>query len=805
MIYKKSRISIIYVLTFIIFFLMQSCGGSSEKERQAISIKTTTNLLISIRKRGKNIFEMLKPGFCPMGGKIKGDITIWKNSNTYKIKYKCTVDGKEKDIEVRLSYSDDESQFNVKSSPFDDLDVEKRYLIGDINLRAGEHIWGFGENFDSVENTGFQRPMQLEIAPWSKSGLNEVHLPIPFYISSRGYGFFIDSYSEGEWDVGYSDPSTIKFQFYTNELKGYIFLEEDPYEIIKKYIEITGKPALPPEWGFGILWWRDEYDNEDEIMDDINKLRELDIPLSVVWIDAPWETGHNTYDYNPVQFPDPWGMITRMRNKGVLTFNWITEHINNPSKDPATKPYFDYGVKHNFFVKNSAGGPLILPWGRGNGAILDFTNPEASKWWRSLVEKPLMAGGYGFKLDYGEDVIPYLSLSRGSIAHMFIYDFYNGENETQMHAYYKYLYHKNAMDACQAIHGLDCFLIARTGTIGDQQNVTAIWPGDLDNDFSWSTANWGHSAPDGTPPGNVGGLKAAVLASINLNIVGFPYFGSDIGGYRGGTPEADVMARWIEFGAFSPIFQYGGAGDRRPWVVYDTKLIDIFRKYTQLYVKMFPYIYSAALKAHEGYPMVKSISMEYKNNEETWKYPFEYLFGDTILVAPVVDDTDRVSIYLPKGTWYDFYTEEIIKGPHLLGGYLAPLDVIPHFARAGSILYLHTIPQTFIDVTGMITLKDVEKELDAEAFLFGSFSSSYYNGVTIAFQGDRGKGILTIDIPKGFVIKKFDLILPYYSGDAKVTDLTEGSPLNGLFEGNKVEITNLTGYHKIQIIHGVLK
>ncbi len=788
------------ILVFLLVFpVLYSC--SEEKgTTSTVTFSQPEGTLFAVSYRGNPLFSMPLPGFCPEDGSVETPPTLKVEKDGASLSYSCKVGEDEIPVKVSLTMEEKGIMFRTSAESMDKLDPEKRYLYGYVELHEGEHVWGLGENFDSIDNVGFRRPMQMELAPWSDSGLNEVHLPIPFYISSRGYGLFVSSYSEGEWDVGASNSELITFSFYSSELTGYLFFGK-PYDVIKRYVATTGRPALPPKWSFGILWWRDEYYNEGEIMDDIDHLRALNVPLSVVWIDAPWETGHNTYDYNPAQFPDPWGMIRRMRKKGVITFNWITEHINDPSNDPATEPYFAYGEEEGYFVTNADGNPLILPWGRGKGAIVDFTNPRAAAWWRSLIEKPLMVGGYGFKLDYGEDVIPYLSLSVGGRSHLFMYHFYNGKDETQMHSYYKFLYHKNAMEACREIHGSNCFLIARTGTIGDQRNVTAIWPGDLDNDFSWSTANWDEPAPDGTPPGRVGGLKAAILGGINLNMVGFPFFGSDTGGYRGGTPDKEVMARWIEFEAFSPIFQYGGDGDRRPWVVYDEELTDIFVKYTRLYVKMFPYIYTGALKALDGEPIMKSISMEYPEDTTTWGYPFEYLFGNTILVAPVVDPGTIRSIYLPGGLWYDMNTGEIIKGPIKME-YDAPLDVIPHFARGGSVMYLEEIPQTFIDEPGFLTLSDVEKKVTVDIYAMNSFADDYYNGVKISFQRlSSFMGYLVLEIPEDVEVSKINFIVPASSGEFEIEE-EKGEDFSWTADGNKLEIIPETGYYKFILVWG---
>jgi len=596
-----------------------------------------------------------------------------------------------------------------------------KWAGGCYNLDKTEHIVGLGENFDSIDNRGKIRRMYLEILPSSETGTNEVHVPVPFFVSTKGYALFINNKNQGLFDVGAESQNLLCFNFITSELELHYFFKDQndlPVKFIEDYVQTTGYPPLPPMWAFGGMFWRDEYPlytGDQDILDDAYQLRSRHIPVSVLWIDAPWETGENTFDYDPNRFSEPTQTISQLQSEGFYVINWATEHINDPvqSNEPATAPYFDQGEANGYFVTGSTGATLLLPWGRGVGAIIDFTNQNASAWYQTLIKKPLEIGGRGFKLDYGEDVVPSLNGTPADI-----YRFSNNGRAYNMHAEYKLLYHKDFYDAAttfypKAYNGADSFfIIARTGTIGSQSYIHAIWPGDLDNDFSSNTMYFTQPAEDGTPPGHVGGLKSAILGGVNLGIVGFPFYGSDIGGYRGGAPTEEVMARWIEFGAFSPVMQYGGSGDRRPWVVYDQQLLAIYETYTTLHALLFPYIYSNAYQAHKtGIPMMMPLYFQFPNDPQVFSYPFEYMFGNAILISPVVTQgATTTTVYLPAGDWWYPFNGSIAVAGGTNITVTTPLEAIPVFVRAGSIIPMLTYtPDTFITGTTITvtTLADV--------------------------------------------------------------------------------------------------
>ncbi|MBI2060744.1 MAG: glycoside hydrolase family 31 protein [Nitrospirae bacterium] len=564
---------------------------------------------------------------------------------------------------------------------------EAMFLVFSHELRPDERILGLGENFDSLLNNGRRRAMQIELAN-SESGNNEAHLPIPFYLSNYGYSVWVANRERGYVDVGQTTADRIRSEFYTQSLTVHVYQGASPLELLQRYAVETGTPPMPPRWAFGVHFWRNEYDRDPpgqaqkDAMEDAETLRSLDFPSSVFWIDAPYETGHNSFDFDKThRFPDPEGLIKFLNRKGFRVIAWITQHVNHPdlAAEPDMKDYFDEAKSKNYLVRTSDGSPFISPWSRGPGAMVDFTNPEARRWYQDLAKKLLSLGIQGWKLDFGEEILP--ALAGEDVGGL--YTFFNGLDANRMHALYKFLYHQAFYDVTKKIHGDDWFSISRAGTYGSQSLYSCIWPGDLANDFSDHTVGV-------DSPGIIGGLPAAVWGGINLGLSGFPFYGSDVGGFRGGTPAKNTLIRWAEFGAFSPIMQLGGGGEHRPWAKpHDEETLRILRDYARLHISLFPYLYAHAAVAHEtGTPIMRALPLDFPADPRSYEAPHEYLFGGSLLVAPVVEEATSRDIYLPKDSWIDFWTEEYFTGPANLASYPIPLDRIGLFVRLPAILPL---------------------------------------------------------------------------------------------------------------------
>ena len=288
------------------------------------------------------------------------------------------------------------------------------------------------------------------------------------------------------------------------------------------------------------------------------------------------------------------------------------------------------------------------------GSCFDFSNPEAVEWWQQQIKRLVNMGIDGFKTDFGEQVPLDARFSDGHTG-----DYY--------HNIFPVMYNHATYQAMTEIKPGTLF--ARSAWHGSQA-YGVIWAGDQTSDFS---------------PAN--GLPTVIIAGQAAGVSGFPFWTSDIGGYFG-TPTEKVFIRWIQFGAFSPLMQIHGLGNREPWN-YSDQTLEIYRRYAQLHLDLFPYIYAAAQSAcHNGIPIVRALALEYQNDPKIWspRAQHQYMFGDQLLVAPIYSGDDKFSIvYLPNGTWLDFWTGEKYTGGTEIC-IPGSLESIPVFAKAGTII-----------------------------------------------------------------------------------------------------------------------
>ncbi|MFN7950427.1 MAG: glycoside hydrolase family 31 protein [bacterium] len=541
-----------------------------------------------------------------------------------------------------------------------------------------EGFYGLGEHFDTVDQRGQVRAMQLEGSLALESFYNEVHVPVPFVIGTRGWGLFVENRHPGLFDVAAAASDRVTATFGTGAassagLTFHLFAAERPLDVTKRYYDVTGYPRLPAPWALGPWLWRDENRDQAEVERDAERIRDLDLAHSAIWIDRPYATGVNTFDFNAPQFPDPAAMIARLHALGFRTALWHTPYLDE--SDPATSELRDLATRNRYYPPRS--GLLFNGWGRP----IDLTNPQAFAWWQSLIRRYTSAGVEGFKLDYGEDVVP------GALGIRDKWNFADGSDERTMHAAFQLFYHRVYAETLPESGG---FLLCRHATYGDQVNASVIWPGDLDATF----ARAGDAARDrdGERYSSVGGLPASMIAGLTLGPSGFPFYGSDTGGYRHSPPDKEVFVRWFEQTSLSSVMQIGTSTNDVAWEPtaengFDAEVLDLYRLYTRLHLRLFPYEWTLARRiAVDGRPIQRPVGLAYPElGEHPWD---EYLFGDDLLVAPVVARGARQrSVLLPPGTWLDWWTSAPTHGVARIE-VEAPLDRLPLWIRAGAIVPL---------------------------------------------------------------------------------------------------------------------
>lgn len=600
---------------------------------------------------------------------------------------------------------------------------------------AKEGFYGLGEHFDDVNQRGKVRAMQLEIDPELESSYNEVHVPIPFLVGTRGWGLFVESPYPAVFSVATEADDLVDAIFGTGTaskegLTFHLFGAAHPLDVTRHYYAVTGAPALPARWALGPWVWRDENKDQAEVEADLATMRALDLPATGYWLDNPYSTAVNTFDFDPVSYPAPQAMIDQMHALGFRTALWQVPYLDE--KDPATKPLRDEALAGGYYPPEV--GLSINPWGK----LIDLTNPDAYAWWQGLIENYTSMGVEGFKLDYAEDVVPGLTALRNR------WRFADGSDERTMHGRYQLFFHRVHAETMPAGGG---FLLCRHATYGGQTNGIIIWPGDIDASFAR------HREKVEDASGSylaVGGLPAAVVAGSSLGVSGFPFFGSDTGGYLHAPPDKELFTRWFEHTALTTVMQIGNNASTVAWepdavTGFDAEMLGWYRTYTRLHLRLFPYEWTYAERLLEdGRPIQRPLGLAYP---ELGIHPNDvYMFGDDLLVAPVVDrGVTKREVPLPPGRWLDWWTGQTYEGGETIT-VAAPLETLPLFLREGGIV---PMLRPTIDTLAPTSMPD---QVDSYATTPGPLWARVAPGEKRAFEvfdgtvieAERAGGVITL-------------------------------------------------------------
>lgn len=527
--------------------------------------------------------------------------------------------------------------------------------------------FGFGERFDRLNHAHTILKNASRDVAGDKGSLS--YQPVPFFMSLRGYGLWLDTTSEATFDLNVTDDSRILVRFFGRTLRVVLFEGPEFPVILNRFTAIAGRQQLPPYWAFAPWKARDYHRNSSEVYEDVDRYRELGLPASVLLIDSPWATNYNSYEFNPKQFENARAMIARVHAQGYKLILWHTPWINRETTRPYEDGFADKltpGPASNFaeadrlgyFLHRPDGSTYIGRWWKGIGSLIDFTNPAAKRWWQEQVSKVIALGVDGFKDDDGEGA--------------FIGDvvFAGGQDARIMRNRYAVEYNQAVADALREHKGADWVLFQRSGTVGSH-TLPLFWAGD--NDASFSRDN---------------GLPTVVTAGLNAGMSGISLWMSDLGGYNKSarTPgDQIVFARWTEYSALSPGMEVMSGMNLGPWDYGDEDL-RIFRMYSVLHMSLFPYRYAAALESQRtGLPMMRALVLMQQDDPEAREAGDEYYFGPDLLVAPVLSAVTQRSVYLPAGSWIDYWTGRCFEGRQTIA-VDAPLDRIPLFVREGAIL-----------------------------------------------------------------------------------------------------------------------
>lgn len=488
-----------------------------------------------------------------------------------------------------------------------------RSVAAVFSMSPDEKIFGCGESFTKLDKNG------QKIVLWTHdpNGVETqtMYKPIPFYMSSRGYGMFMHTSSPITCDFGATYGESNAMQIGDENLDLFIFLGE-PKDILGAYTDLTGKPEMPPLWSFGLWMSRITYFSEQDGRNVADKLRKNKIPSDVIHFDTGWfETDWRCdYKFSPSRFKDPAGMIADLKKQGFHTSLWQLPYFV-PKND-----LFPEIIEKGLAVKNANG---TLPY---EDAVLDFSNPNTIKWYEDKIGGLLKLGVSAIKVDFGE-AAPLSGV------------YASGKTGFYEHNLYPLRYNKIVSELTKKMTG-DRIIWARSTWAGSQR-YPIHWGGDAE------TTNKG--------------MQAQLRGGLSLGLSGFTFWSHDIGGFTMKTPE-DLYRRWLPMGVLTSHTRTHGQAPKEPWE-YGEDFQNYFRKAIELKYKLMPYIYAQSKIASEkGLPMLRALLIEFPNDPGSWLVDNQYMFGSDILVAPFFETTKSRSVYLPKGQWIDYQTRKVYEG-----------------------------------------------------------------------------------------------------------------------------------------------
>ncbi len=526
-----------------------------------------------------------------------------------------------------------------KGDYYDKGDITETYMRQQLSMGVGELIYGLGERFTAFIKNG------QSVSIWNEDGGTSTYQSyknIPFYISNKGYGVFVNHPEKVEFEVATEQVTKTAFSVEGGCLDYYLFNGPTMKEVLTRYTDLTGKPSLPAPWTFG-LWlstsFTTNYD-EETVMSFVNGMLERDIPLRTFHFDCFWmkEFHWTDFEWDSRVFPDPEGMLRRIKEKGLNICVWINPYIGQESC------LFREGMEKGYFVKRINGDVWQWDMWQPGMALVDFTNKDACAWYQEKLAGLLSMGVDCFKTDFGER-IPVEGIC-----------YHDGSDPKKMHNYYTYLYNKVVYEILEKKRGKgEAVLFARSATAGGQQ-----FP-----------VHWEESLRGG----------------LSLMMSGFGYWAHDIGGFES-TSTPDVYKRWVAFGLLSSHSRlHGSTSYRVPWA-YDEEAVDVVRFFTKLKARLMPYLYkTAVITSKTGIPTMRSMVLEFTEDRTCHYTDRQYMLGDSLLTAPIFNEEGMADYYLPAGRWTDFFTGEVktggswIKEKH---GYLS----VPLLVKENSIVAL---------------------------------------------------------------------------------------------------------------------
>jgi len=698
---KMMKRLIAFTALFVVPLLLLATSTLSEKSYKIIgyeidgnqvrfSFSDSTAMLMELYSEGivkvwidpEGTFERNNESYAVLPETSQNDINLSETSQGYEV-YTGDLIIRINKSPFQIRFFDKYQKLLLEDYQDKGFEYSQEKMTVSKTLRPDENIYGLGEKAGPLNRRGRSYKMWNSDKPCYGVNEDPLYKSIPFFMSNYGYGIFFDNTYKTTYDFGREDDDHFTFGTPGGEMVYYFLFGPTYKEIISRYIQLTGKPIMPPKWALGFSQSRGLLTNEKLTRDIAAGFRERNIPCDIIYQDIGWTEHLQDFEWRDEKYEDPTQMLSDLKEQGfkvIVSQDPVISQSNTRQWEEADSlGYFATDVRTEETYD------MPWPWG-GNCGVVDFTNPEVADWWGEYQQKVIDDGVRGFWTDMGEPAWSNEeNTDRLNMKH------YDGMHD-EIHNVYGLTWDKVVTEQFEKRNpNTRIFQMTRSAFAG-MQRYTFGWSGDAGNGYD-VTEGWEQ-------------LANQIPVGLSAGMGGIPFWSCDISGYCGDIEDYDAMgelyARWMQFGIFNPLSRAHHEGNNavEPWL-FGEKVEKICKSAIELKYTLFPYIYTYAREAHDtGLPLMRAMFLEYPDDPETENLGTQFMFGEELLVAPVMEEAAADKrVYLPKGKWYDYHNPRVAYEGGQWIDYPVTLETIPLFVKHGAVVpkmpvmqYIHENP-----------------------------------------------------------------------------------------------------------------
>lgn len=682
---------------------------------------------------------------------------------------------------LRISFLDQKDRVISEDLPDQDTELSKgadpkKGFAVFKKMPEDEHYYGMGDKTGPLDRRGGSFTFWNTDPPLWQESSDPLYKSIPFVLAMRGgssYGIFLNSTFRSYFDMGKTVRDVYSFGAERGAMDYYFFYGPDPKNVIEQFTALVGRMPLPPLFSLGYQQSRGSYFPDSKVKDIANELRKRKIPTDVIYLDGDYKQGGHPFTVDKKLFPDLAGLLSELKQNGFKTVISMDPYV---SKTPGEKPY-DEGLANGYFAKNPDGAPYVGTVWPGDVCFADFANSKVRAWWGGLHSAFIEAGVRGIWDDMNEPAV--FKRADRTVPLNVVHDL---DGEKQEHRQFHNIF---AMQNTRATYdGLLAlkpnqrpFVLTRSGFAGSQR-FAATWTGD-------NTSSWNH-------------MRISVPELLNLGVSGYTFAGADIGGFNGfsGGPTPELLTRWMQLGAFNPLFRNHSDGvtrPREPWVDGPEHEAARRRLIEERY-KLLPYIYTSMEEASRtGVPLMRPMFLDFPKEDVFLTNGEQFMFGSDLLVAPKLwEIPGSYPVQLPAGAWYEYWTGKKVAGAQCLSVDPA-LNTMPIYVREGAMLPVQAIVQNVEEKpAGPLQLRFYLKNAEnvaATAYFDDGDSFDYKKGQYLRLQSSTTKSSDRVDLKIScsgeYKAAPAQVKIALYGVDMTVGSITvDGSPLQNWVQSN---------------------